>query len=267
MTSDVAEWYGDLYDEDSRLADHPLEYIRVKRIISRYLTDAPMAIADVGGASGIYSFWLAELGHEVSLVDLTPRHIELARARADATGNHLHSYHCADARHLPFDDATFDLVLEMGPLYHLQNRNDRLDVLREACRVLKPGHLVMCQVISRWASLIDGFQYGFVADAYFREIMINDMATGCHNNPQKTDHYFTTAYFHRPNEIKEELEQTGLSDISLLAVEGFATGKDTEGLLADPVTASALMDCLDETEITPELLGVSSHIMAIGLKR
>jgi len=125
----------------------------------------------------------------------------------------------------------------------------------------------VCQVISRWASLIDGFQYGFIADAYFRQIMINDIATGCHNNPLKKDHYFTTAYFHRPNEIKDELEQAGFTDISLIAVEGFATGKDTEGLLADPVTASALMDCLDKTETVPELLGVSSHIMAIGLKQ
>lgn len=266
MSDAVVEWYTELYDEQSRLPDHDLEYVRVKRIVSRYLAAEPMAIADVGGAAGAYSFWLAGLGHQVSLVDLTPRHIEQARAEAERTGVSLHEYCCADARRLPFADAAFDLVLEMGPLYHLQNPDDRQAALAEAFRVLKPGHHVVCQVISRWTSLIDGFKHGFVRDGDFRAIIDADLRTGCHENPKKVAQYFTSAYFHRPDEIAGELSQAGFRGISLAAVEGFATPLEARSLMADPVEASALLEYLDATEEVPDLIGISSHIMAIGIK-
>ena len=267
MSDVVVDWYDRLYDEQSRLPENSLEYVRVKEIISRYLTSEPMAIADVGGGTGAYSFWLAEMGHHVSLVDLTPRHIDQARAQADSTGVSLSDYCCADARRLPYEDEAFDLVLEMGPLYHLQPPDDRRDVLREAYRVLKPGHHVLCQVISRWASLIDGFKHGFVKDDYFHAIMKRDMQTGCHANPEEKDEYFTTAYFHRPDEIVDELAQAGFTDINLVAVEGFAAPLEARTLMADPAEATVLLECLDATESVPELMGISSHIMAIGARK
>ena len=266
MSDPVLEWYGEFYDEQSRLSDHELEFVRAKRIIARYLPDDPITIADIGGAAGAYSFWLAGLGHQVSLIDLTPRHIELAQARAQATGVHLNGYFCADARQLPCVDESFDMVLVMGPLYHLQSSDDRQAVLREALRVVKPGHHVVCQVISRWASLVDGFKHGFVMDDYFHQIMDADMRTGCHENPKRVQQYFTTAYFHRPNEIMDELLQAGFRGVSLAGVEGFASPFDARQLMADSARASALLECLDATESVPELLGVSSHIMAIGTK-
>lgn len=266
MSNDVTTWYSDYYDEQDRLSDHDLEYTRCQRIISRYLTGAPMAIADVGGAAGAYSFWLAGMGHQVSLVDLTPRHIEQARARSDNTGVQLTGYHVGDARALPFSDDSLDLVLEMGPLYHLQQHGDRMAVLREAFRVLKPSCPVVCQVISRWASLVDGFKYGFVTDPYFHEIMQRDMRTGRHENPEHVVQYFTTAYFHRPDGIRDELSNAGFRAIKLLAVEGFASPLDARALMADPEKASMLLDCLDATESVPELLGISAHIIAVGVK-
>ena len=77
-----------------------------------------MSIVDIGGATGVYSFWLASQGHEAHLLDLTPKHIEQAREKAENTGVELAGYHCADARELPFADESFDLALVMGPLYH-----------------------------------------------------------------------------------------------------------------------------------------------------
>ena len=45
-----------------------LEFIRTKEIISRYLSKAPLKVLDVGGATGKYSFWLAELGHKSMVI-------------------------------------------------------------------------------------------------------------------------------------------------------------------------------------------------------
>lgn len=77
------------YNEDGRLSRHDLEFIRSKEIISRYLTEGKMNIADIGGATGVYSFWLASLGHNLHLLDITPKHIELAQSKEEALGIHL----------------------------------------------------------------------------------------------------------------------------------------------------------------------------------
>ena len=58
-----------------------LEYERTKAIISRHLPSSSAEILDVGGGTGAYSFWLAGLGHTVSMVDISEAQIEMAGIR------------------------------------------------------------------------------------------------------------------------------------------------------------------------------------------
>jgi len=111
-TSNVKSFYQNSYDESNRMERDPLEFIRCKEIISRYLTEPSMTIADIGGATGVFSYWLASQGHKVHLLDFTPTHIEQAKAYGEKHNISLASYHCGDARNLPYDDNYFDLLLE-----------------------------------------------------------------------------------------------------------------------------------------------------------
>lgn len=74
---DVLAYYA-RYAEESRLASgHSLlEFERTKEILARVLPKPPARVLDVGGAAGVYSFWLAGQGYEVHLVDLSPRLVE-----------------------------------------------------------------------------------------------------------------------------------------------------------------------------------------------
>ena len=56
----VLDFY-EIYDEDSREYRAPLEFIRTKEIISRYIINRMYKIIDICGASGAYSYWLALL--------------------------------------------------------------------------------------------------------------------------------------------------------------------------------------------------------------
>ena len=263
---DIIKEFYDGYDEDGRLARHKLELVRSKIVISRYLSAEKMNIADIGGASGVYSCWLASLGHRVHLLDLVPKHIRQAREKAANTGVELAEYICGDARDLPYGKTSFDLVLEMGPLYHLQQRNERVRCLRECHRVLREGCHVICAVISRYAPLIEGFSYGFANDADYRESLEQGMSTGCHDNPELTENRFTTAYFHTPGEIRGELEEAGFADVELIAVEGFAYAMRPDELYEDHEVSAYLLECIEKTEKVPELLGVTGHILAVGRK-
>lgn len=136
-----------------------LEGIRTKRIIARYVKNEGCNIIDIGGGTGFYAFWLQSLGHHVSLLDVTPRNIELASQYAMQNKISLQDCEVGNALSLRFPDNSFDFALLLGPLYHLTQRDDRIRALQEACRVLKPNGVLFAASISRYASLIDGFLF------------------------------------------------------------------------------------------------------------
>lgn len=264
MSKNVIEFYTG-YDERSRLTDEfSLERLRTQEVLSRFLGDQPLRILDVGGAAGAYSFWLATLGHRVSLVDLTPKHILQAQERNADSSAKLDHIAVGDATSLEFADHSFDLVLLMGPLYHLQERERRVKALREALRVLKPHGKLVLACISRFASLVDGFQFNLVQDPLFRSILDQDLISGNHNNRTGNPSYFTDAYLHLPEEIVEEARLAGAPSCRLYAVEGVGSIlPQIEARLVDPGFRAYLLEKIRQTEEEPSLLGLSSHILGV----
>jgi Methylase involved in ubiquinone/menaquinone biosynthesis len=198
------------------------------------------------------------------LLDYVPLHIEQAKENGSKLKLELQSCTCGDARRLPYKDNQFDIVLEMGPLYHLQNEDDRMCCLSEAMRILKDGGTVLCEAISRYANLFEGFQSDFISDDKFVEILNENLENGKHS-PGDTP-YFTTAFFHTPAAMVKELEQAGFKDISLIAVEGFAFALNVDNILINPCKKELLLKYIRETENIPDLLGVSGHFIASGKK-
>ena len=262
--TELEDFYQNRYNEDGRMSRMPLEYLRCKEIISRYLAPA-MTIADVGGATGAFSYWLAQQGHTVHLLDYTPLHIEQAKEHGKNLGLALASCICGDARELPYADHSMDLVLLKGPLYHMQDSADRMACLAEAMRVLKVGGTLICEVISQYANVFDGFRGGLIDDERFRQILDENLATGNHN-PGDTP-YFTTAFFHSPELLRVELEQAGFADITLLPVEGFANALDISAYIDDESKRDILLEYIRKTEAIPSLLGIAGHFMGIAVKK
>ncbi len=242
-----------------------LEYDRSVAILERFLPRPPAVICDVGGGPGAYAFWAAGRGCTVHLLDVVPLHIEQARAEADRTGVPLASLQVGDARDLPYADASADAVLLMGPLYHLVRREERVSAWREAARVVRPGGVVIAAAISRYASMLDGIRHGWLADADFSAIVDRDLRDGQHRNPADNPAWFTTAYFHTPDELAPELTDAGLRHTATLAVEGPAWLIDNAADLSAP-ERQRLLTLLAEVESAPSLLGASAHLLAIGRK-
>ena len=269
MSRRIVDYYETWAIEDARLSTVArFEYVRTKEIIGRYLTPAPLVIADVAGATGAYAFWLAGQGHRVHLRDLVPRHVEIARARARELSIPLESMECGDARSLPYPDDFADMVLFMGPLYHLQERADRIAALAESARVLKPGGRIFCAAISRFASLISGFQLKLLDDPRFEAIVDRDLRDGRHENIAPDKDYWTTAYFHRPADLRDELAAAGLTCEKLIGVEGpVGLMRDLDGWIdkKDKYYEFALkyMKRVEEEE---SLLGASYHLQAVARK-
>lgn len=237
------------------------EKLRTMDLLDRFLPRAPALILDVGGGAGAYAFPLAERGYVVDLVDPVPLHIEQAKQRAANGQRAPRSFLVGDARAIPCDDGVADAVLCFGPLYHLTDSGERLQAIREARRVLRAGGVLMAVAISRFASALDGIGRGLIRDPDFVRIVERDLRTGQHRNETANLDYFTTAFFHHPDELKLELIEGGFPNPKLCAIEGplwtvpeLTTAEQQEQLMA---TVRAI-----ENEAT--LIGASAHIMGIA---
>lgn len=100
-----------------------------------YDTAAGLAVLDVGCGQGIDVMQFAQGGANVTGIDLTPRHADLARQHVAAMGLTAEIVN-GDAETLPFPDATFDRVTSNGVLHHTPDMDA---ALRGILRVLKPG--------------------------------------------------------------------------------------------------------------------------------
>jgi ubiquinone/menaquinone biosynthesis C-methylase UbiE len=266
-TDAIAEFYARGFERDRLAAGQgALELARTQVLLERYLPAPPAVVADVGGGPGRYAVWLAERGYRVHLVDPIPLHIEQARAASDARPNAtLTSAEVGDARAVPLPDASADAVLLLGPLYHLPERDDRLKALGEARRVCRPGGVVLAAVISRFASTLDGLRGGYLEDPAFAAVAASDVRDGRHHNPTGDPAYFTTAYFHRPEELATECSAAGLTYETTLAVEGPAWFlPDLDARLADGRRRAVLLDALADLESEQTLLGASAHLLVVS---
>jgi ubiquinone/menaquinone biosynthesis C-methylase UbiE len=241
-----------------------LELVRVKEVLGRHLPPPPASILDIGGATGVHARWLAEMGYEVRIIDAALRHVAKANAELGSLGVVAE---LGDARSLSALDNGSDAVLLFGPLYHLTKSSDRKRALTEARRVVRPGGVVAVAAVSRFASLFDGLARGYLFDPDFVPIVERDLAEGQHRNPDDRPHWFTTAYMHHPDQLREEVADAGLIVSELVGVEGLAVWL---GHLAerwdDQADRERILWAARMVEKEPTLIGLSPHLLLLARK-
>jgi SAM-dependent methyltransferase len=117
----IAEWY------DEHLAPGP----EMAEVVRRLVGPGPGPCLDLGCGTGFHLATLLELGWTVTGVDLSGDQLSIARERNGEQVELLQ----ADAAELPFDDASFDLVLSA---FTHTDVDDFAGVVVEAVRVLRP---------------------------------------------------------------------------------------------------------------------------------
>ncbi len=244
-----------------------VEFYRSKEIISQYIPKASTTY-DIGGGIGKYSEWLAENGHDVTMVELAPTAVEYAVKNMKRPYTAI----VGDARKLDLPDESADVVLLMGPLYHLQNRSDRKTALSEAYRVMKKGGLLIAAGISRfssttWALSKYGSENNFIDDDIYMNMIRQELETGKHNRPKEYPFFIADAYFHTTNELKCELSENGFEVINYHAVEGTVwIVPKLDEKWNDLSSRKRLLDIIHSTEHEETIMGMSPHFLVIGRK-
>ena len=247
-----------------------IEFYRTKEILKKYITTNNNTIYDIGGGIGIYSSWLSEMKNDVHLLDLAPSAIKYALENQSDSNTFIAEV--CDARNINRTDESADIVLLMGPLYHLQDINDRLKVLSECYRVLKKGGLLFSVGISKfstttWAISTYGSENELLNENIFMDMLKKELTTGNHIRPKEYPYLITQAYFHNPLELQNEIELAGFKTINKHAIEGIIWfTPDLNEKWENETSRNRLLNILNLTENEESIMGMSPHFMVVSQK-
>ena len=251
-----------------------VEFHRTKEILSRYI-DSGKVVYDIGGGIGVYAAWLAKKGNEVHLIELAENAVEYAKTNMMQDCRFIAE--TGNALKVNRPDESADVVLLMGPLYHLRQREERLKALQESFRVLKKGGLLVAAGISKYSSMTWALSvYGekknqnlveFLDDPVFFDMIKGEMTTGDHIRPKEYPKFIAESYFTTSEEMKAEIHEAGFFDEKAIAVEGctWFTPHLAEKW-EDEAGRERLLDIVRITEAEPEMMGMSPHFLVMARK-
>jgi len=253
------------YDEESRLTSNnarKVEFITTTHVLENLLEEN-LNILDCAAGTGIYSLFLANKGYHVTALDITKKHIEVLNQKLEGKKYNVEAA-VNDARGLGmFEDESFDVVLCMGPLYHLTEAGDRDMCFEECYRVLKNGGLLISSYINRFFVIpkVITKDFRLLDSGFIGELRDNGALH--HEHPLC---FWTDSYYHTPEEIEGLYDDFNLELVDHLGADGISP------LLAGDI------DRMSEEEFDiwfdyhlsvcreRSILGMSNHGLIIGKK-
>lgn len=247
--------------EWDRLARHRMEFSLNMRLLAEHLPPAPARVLDIGGGPGRYSIALAQRGYQVTLFDLSPGLLDFARARAEEAGVRLDDIVQGNALDLrEIGPESFDIVLLMGPLYHLLEDADRRQALRETHRVLKHGGLLAAAFCARYATMRVHSPRWLIDHA---AEVIAEVETGLR---QDLGRGFVDAFCIDPKEVRPLLEETQFEFRAMVASEGLRYETEAEANLLTGQDWETWVDLNYRVSLDPSVHGAAPHLLAVARK-
>ncbi len=208
----LEQWYEE-FDEDKRLRHSKasqVEYLTTMKHFEKYFT-RPLRILELGAATGAYTMALAKQQHEVYALELLTKHVVQLRKKSEQVNNvHVLQKDACDLS--VFEDAMFDVVLCMGPMYHINDKQKANQCIKESIRVLKEGGLLFVAFINNDAC--------FVSEALcYNKTMLKEQA----GYEKDTFHLYNhDLVFHTIEQMKEAVTLKNSKLISMFAQDGLA---------------------------------------------
>ena len=255
-----------------------IEFERTKEILLEKLPKPPAVIYDIGGAYGEYAWWLASVGYEVHLFDLSETNIKMSgELAAEYPGVKLASAAVCDARAIPRPDKSADAILLMGPLYSITEYEERILAIRESHRMLKDNGILFSAALTPYSVLVPRIALYRIDDTEKRRELDNPavlsaiaraLTDGCYWNPEKKIAAgLGSSHLHTAKALREELSRGGFDTASVHGVMGGAwLAPNLDALLENEETRETLMKTVRMLDTHEESIGLSGHLLAVSKK-
>ena len=175
-TSYLEKYYGKFCEEKRLASRHgQVEFITTMKYIHHYLKDFENpSILEVGAGTGRYSCSLANEGYDVSAIELVKNNLGVLKAKKTS----VKAYQGNATNLSRFKDKSFDMVLLLGPMYHLISYEDKLIALKEAKRVLKDnGKIIIAYCMNDYSIITYGFKENHILECLKNNEITKDFLT------------------------------------------------------------------------------------------
>lgn len=259
------------YDEQSeieweRMERHRTEFVVTQRTMEKYLLLPPARVLDCGGGPGRYSIWLSKKGYRVTLFDLSDGNLRLAKEKALTVGTTIEAYEQGSATDLRrFEENSFDVVLLMGPLYHLFEEKQRQQAVDEAQRVLKPGGILLASFITRYSA----HRYAAIKepDWILREsARSEELLRSGRLLPQGEQGERFVAYMAHPDEVAPLFYKAAMEIKEILGVEGLVSHIEEQINQLDGELWERWLALNLRVAGEPSIHGCTEHLLVVALK-
>ena len=206
------EKYYNKFNEDKRLTHRHgiVEFTTTMKYINEYLKDMTYPkIIDIGAGTGKYSIELANMGYDVTAIELVKHNLRYIEQKS----NKVKTYQGNAIDLSRIDDNTFDLTLIFGPLYHLITKNEKVKALNEAKRITKQGGIIMVVYCMNDYAIL---KHGFIDNNIVNSIKNKKLDSTYHVLSNKDDLYSLM----RLEDINELNELVNLKRIKIIAQDG-----------------------------------------------
>lgn len=265
MFQNIIESYKEI-DEEHRLQStlaRRVEFISTIEALAPYCSPK-MKILDDGCGVGIYSLYFAKTGADVTCIDLVPDHIKRLEEMVDKSQLSIKPYVGNAVDLSKFDTETFDMVLCLGPLYHLISPNDQQKCLNECIRVTKPNGVIAFAYISPY-SVFPCVLRGDLS-RISRELMrkiIDDKSV----SSDDLCCFWTDNYYYSPDDIEVWLKRAGLTIEDHLASDGQSIAFQSMVNSMNAAEYEIWLEYHRKTCRIPSLIGASNHGLIITRKK
>ncbi len=253
--------------EWDRLEHNKTTFAITMRAFQDYILNPPVKILDVGGGPGRYAVALALQNNDVTLMDLSRNCLEFAKDKAKKAGVKRLCYIQGTATDLSqFPHQEFDVVLLMGPLYHLLSLNNRKLALKESRNVLKSDGLIFAAFITRFAPIRFAAKYDplWIIESQQRleELLTTGILTASSDRGG-----FTDAYYSHPSEIIPFMESCGFETLNLISCEGIISLIDDKISNLDNELWLKWVDLNYRLGMDPSVYGTAKHLLYVGRRK
>ena len=257
-TSYLEKYYGKFCEDKRLLSRHgQVEFTTTIKYINEYLKDYDNPkILEVGAGTGRYSCYFANEGYDVSAIELVKNNLGVLKAKKTSVKAYL-----GNAIDLSrFKDNSFDIVLLLGPMYHLISFDDKIQALKEAKRVLKEnGKIIISYCMNDYSVIMYGFKENHILECIKNGQIDENFKT--HSKEENLYSYVSLEDIEKLNDIVE------LKRIKIIAQDGPTDYiRDVLNKMNDETFKTFIKYHLSTCE-RYDLLGASSHTLDILEKK
>lgn len=248
------------YDEDNRLTSRHgmVEFLTTIRYIEKYLQPG-MRVLEIGAGTGRYSHYFARNGYKVDAVELVESNIEQFTRNTQA-GENVRIYRGNAVDLSRFQDNSYDIVLLLGPMYHLFTQEDKLKALSEAIRVTKKNGVVFVAYCGNDATILQFcFLRGMLKDERYRSL-VDPVTFKAASDPAELFE------LHRKEEIESLRSNFAVTPLHYVAADGFANYMRQPLAEMDEELYNKYLQYHFATCERQDMVGYSNHILDIFRK-